>query len=216
LRAALIRAVAFFFFASAYWALLPLVARNQIAGGPELYGTLLGAIGIGAVVGAFMLPSMKAALGSDRLVAAGTLGTALSLVLLGIARHSAIGIAACAVAGVSWIAVLASLNVSVQMSLPDWVRGRGLAMFVTVFFGAMTAGSALWGQLCLGARLAGGALHRRRRRSCRNRGDLALEAPVRCGSRSRTLDALAGAGLGDRRRWRSRSGIGNGRVPRRR
>ncbi len=90
---------------------------------------------------------MKAALGSDRLVAAGTLGTALSLVLLGIARHSAIGITACAVAGVSWIAVLASLNVSVQMSLPDWVRGRGPAMFVTVFFGAMTAGSALWGQL---------------------------------------------------------------------
>src|SRR6266436_6768963 len=128
LRSTLIRAVAFFFFASAYWALLPLVARNQIAGGPELYGILLGAIGIGAVVGAFMLPSMKAALGSDRLVAAGTLGTALSLVLLGIARHSAIGIAACAVAGVSWIAVLASLNVSVQMSLPDWVRGRGLAM----------------------------------------------------------------------------------------
>ena len=49
------------------------------------------------------------------------------------------------VAGVSWIAVLASLNVSVQMSLPDWVRGRGLAMFVSVFFGAMTTGSALWG-----------------------------------------------------------------------
>jgi predicted MFS family arabinose efflux permease len=147
LRATLIRAVAFFFFASAYWALLPLVARNQIAGGPELYGILLGAIGIGAVVGAFTLPSMKVALGSDLLVAAGTLGTALSLVLLGIARHSGIGVLACLAAGVSWIAVLATLNVSVQMSLPDWVRGRGLAMFVTVFFGAMTAGSALWGQL---------------------------------------------------------------------
>jgi quinol monooxygenase YgiN len=47
----------------------------------------------------------------------------------------------------SWIAVLATLNVSVQVSLPDWVRGRGLAMFVTAFFGAMTAGSALWGKL---------------------------------------------------------------------
>jgi MFS family permease len=149
LRATLIRAVAFFFFASAYWALLPLVARNQIAGGPELYGILLGAIGIGAVVGAFTLPWMKATLGPDRLVAVGTLGTALSLSLLGIAHHSALGLAACVVAGVSWIAVLATLNVSVQMSLPDWVRGRGLAMFVTVFFGAMTAGSALWGQLAL-------------------------------------------------------------------
>ncbi|MGY8664190.1 MFS transporter [Bradyrhizobium sp. UFLA05-109] len=147
LRATLIRAVAFFFFASAYWALLPLVARDQIAGGPELYGILLGAIGIGAVVGAFALPWMKAVLGPDRLVAAGTLGTAISLILLGVAHHSAVGLAACGVAGNSWIAVLATLNVSVQMSLPDWVRGRGLAMFVTVFFGAMTAGSALWGQL---------------------------------------------------------------------
>jgi len=147
LRATLTRAVAFFFFASAYWALLPLVARNQIAGGPELYGILLGAIGAGAVVGAFTLPWMKAILGSDRLVAAGTLGTALSLVLLGVARHSALGLVACVIAGISWIAVISCLNVSIQLSLPDWVRGRGLAMFVTVFFGAMTAGSILWGKL---------------------------------------------------------------------
>ncbi|MDI4238601.1 MFS transporter [Bradyrhizobium sp. Arg237L] len=146
LRATLIRAVAFFFFASAYWALLPLVARDQIAGGPELYGILLGAIGVGAVVGAFALSWMKTTLGPDRLVAAGTLGTALSLILLGIAHHAAIGLSACLLAGVSWIVVLATVNVSVQVSLPDWVRGRGLAMFVTVFFGAMTAGSALWGQ----------------------------------------------------------------------
>jgi len=147
LRATLIRAVAFFFFASTYWALLPLIARNQIAGGPELYGVLLGAIGFGAVVGAFTLPWMKAALGPDRLVASGTLGTAISLILLGIAHHWPLGLAACVIAGMSWIAVLATLNVSVQVSLPDWVRGRGLAMFVTVFFGAMTVGSALWGQV---------------------------------------------------------------------
>src|ERR1700751_5708536 len=89
LRATVLRAMAFFFFASAYWALLPLVARNQIAGGPELYGVLLGAIGVGAVIGAFAVPSMKNALGPNRLVALGTLGTALSLILLGVAHRSA-------------------------------------------------------------------------------------------------------------------------------
>jgi hypothetical protein len=47
----------------------------------------------------------------------------------------------------SWIGVLANLNVSAQVALPDWVRGRGLAMYVTVFFGTMTVGSALWGQI---------------------------------------------------------------------
>lgn len=147
LRATMVRAVAFFLFASAYWALLPLVARTRIAGGPELYGILLGAIGLGAVAGAVALPWMKSTLGPDRLVAAGTLGTATSLILLGSVHRVELAVLACVIAGVSWIAALANLNVSVQVSLPNWVRGRGLAMFVTVFFGAMTAGSALWGQI---------------------------------------------------------------------
>jgi len=147
LGATLARAVGFFFFASAYWALLPLVARNQIASGPELYGTLLGAIGAGAVGGAFALPWLKARLGADGLVAAGTLSTAAVLLLFGLARDPYTGLAASAVAGVSWIAVLASLNVSAQVALPDWVRGRGLAIFATVFFGAMALGSVVWGQV---------------------------------------------------------------------
>jgi MFS family permease len=146
LHATLTRAVGFFLFASAYWALLPLVARSQIAGGPELYGILLGAIGAGAVCGAFALPWLKTKLGPDRLVAAGTIGTVVTLVLFGLAREPVMALTASIIAGVSWIAVLASLNVSAQVALPDWVRGRGLAMFVTVFFGAMTVGSAIWGQ----------------------------------------------------------------------
>src|SRR5260370_31051084 len=48
--ATLIRAFGFFLFAGTYWALLPLVARNQIAAGPQLYGVLLGGIGAEAVV----------------------------------------------------------------------------------------------------------------------------------------------------------------------
>lgn len=146
LRATLIRATGFFVSASAYWALLPLVARNQVAGGPELYGILLGAIGIGAVGGAFVLPRLKALLGPDRLVAAGSIGTAIALLLFGFARSPATAIVASVAAGISWIAVLATINVSAQVALPAWVRARGLAVFVTVQFGAMTLGSVLWGQ----------------------------------------------------------------------
>jgi MFS family permease len=140
------RAVGFFLFASAYWALLPLVARSQIAGGPELYGILLGAIGAGAVGGALALPWVKARLGPDRLVAAGTLGTVVALALFGLARNAMAALAASLIAGVSWIAVLSSLNVSAQVALPEWVRGRGLAMFVSVLYGAMSLGSAVWGK----------------------------------------------------------------------
>jgi predicted MFS family arabinose efflux permease len=147
LRATLIRAVVFFLFASAYWALLPLVARIQIAGGPGLYGVLLGAIGAGAVGGAFALPWAKARLGPDRLVVAASIGTALALLLFALARVPLVAFTASILAGASWIAVLATLNVSAQVALPDWVRGRGLALFVTVFYGAMTLGSAVWGEV---------------------------------------------------------------------
>lgn len=147
LRATLLRAAGFFLFASAYWALLPLVARGRIAGGPEIYGVLLGAIGAGAVGGALALPWLKAKLGPDRLMTAGALGTAVTLALFALARDVATGLAASLIAGVSWIAALSSLNVSAQVALPDWVRGRGIAIFVTVFFGAMTLGSVVWGHL---------------------------------------------------------------------
>lgn len=152
LVATLVRSAGFFVFASAYWALLPLVARDQIATGPQLYGLLLGMIGVGAVGGAFLLPRLKTLLGPDKLVAAATAGTALALVLFGLAQSSYVGLAAALIAGISWIAVLAPLNVSAQVALPGWVKGRGLAVFAIVQFGAMTIGSALWGQV---GRLAG-------------------------------------------------------------
>ena len=149
LRATLFRVTAFFIFGSAYWALLPLVARSQIAGGPELYGVLLGIIGASAVGGAFALRRLREKLGADRLVAAATLGTAIATALFALAHHPAPAIIASFIAGVSWIAAVASLNVSAQIALPEWVRGRGLAMYVTVMFGALTLGSAVWGELAV-------------------------------------------------------------------
>jgi MFS family permease len=147
LRATMIRAAGFFLFASAYWALLPLVARERIASGAGLYGVLLGAIGAGAVAGAFVMPRLKLKLGPDRLTALGLLGTAVTLTLYGLARDPITALVASVLAGVSWIAVLATLTVSAQVSLPDWVRARGLALFTTVFFGCLTLGSAVWGEL---------------------------------------------------------------------
>jgi MFS family permease len=146
LRATLARAIGFFLFASAYWALLPLLARTRIAGGPELYGLLLGAIGAGAVVGAFIMPRVRVNLGADRLVALGSVATALALLLFGFATHPAVAFAASALAGVSWIGAVATLNVSAQVALPAWVRGRGLAAYATVMFGSLALGSAVWGR----------------------------------------------------------------------
>jgi len=147
LRATLMRAIAFFPFASAYWALLPLVAHAQMTQGPEFYGLLLGAIGVGAIGGSLVLHRLKRLLGADRLVAAATAGTAVALVLFGLAHDPAIALGASVIAGATWTLVLSTLYVSAQVALPDWVRGRGLAIFLTAIFGASTVGSALWGHI---------------------------------------------------------------------
>lgn len=145
--ATLIRTVAFFPFASAYWALLPLLARSQTNQGPEFYGVLMGALGVGALIGSLAQNWLNGKMGPDRVVASGTLATAFALVLFGLAREPVMAIAACLVAGSAWTVVMTSLYVSAQVDLPDWVRGRGLAIFLTVIFGATTVGSVVWGKL---------------------------------------------------------------------
>ncbi len=147
LTATLIRAASFFVFASAFWAMLPLIARDVLSGGPTLYGILLASVGAGAVGGAFLLPKIKKRLGSDGTVAFGTVGTALVMVSMALVPNQVVAVAAAALAGLSWIAVLSSLNVSAQTALPDWVRARGLSVFLTVFFGSMSLGSLVWGQV---------------------------------------------------------------------
>jgi MFS family permease len=147
LKATLLRSFGFFTFASAYWALLPLVARGLDSGGAEIYGMLLAAIGGGAVAGALALPGIRTRIDANRLVAAGTLITAAAMALLGLATSTAIALPAAALGGLGWITVLTSLNVSAQTALPNWVRARGLAITLMVFFGCMSVGSAAWGQI---------------------------------------------------------------------
>jgi predicted MFS family arabinose efflux permease len=147
LQATMIRTVAVYPFASAYLALLPLIARNQVGQGPQLYGVLLAIISVGAVLGSFALAWMRKRFSADAVVALGTGGLSIALVLFGLARDPVVAGAAALIAGGSWTIVLAGLYVSAQIALPDWVRGRGLAIFLTVIFGSVTLGSAVWGQV---------------------------------------------------------------------
>lgn len=147
IRATLVRAAAFFIFASAYWAMLPLIARDVLQGGPSLYGILLASVGAGAVLGALVLPKIRSVLGTNGSVVFGTLGTAAVLCVFALVQNPIAAAGASALAGLSWIAVLSSLHVSAQTALPDWVRARGLSIFLTIFFGSMAAGSMIWGQV---------------------------------------------------------------------
>ncbi|MCC2654942.1 MAG: transporter [Panacagrimonas sp.] len=147
LQRVLLRAFLFFVAASAYWALLPLIVRQQLRGDATVYGLAMAAIGAGAILGALLLPRVRQRLGADGTLLLGGLVSALAIAALAMSRAPAQGIVALLFAGAAWIAVLTTLNATAQAVLPDWVRGRGLALYLTVFFGAMTLGSALWGQL---------------------------------------------------------------------
>jgi hypothetical protein len=72
---------------------------------------------------------------------------AAALVIFGVSHEPISAISACLLGGVSWTVMLTKLYVSAQVALPDWARGRGLAVFLTFIFGATTAGSAIWGKL---------------------------------------------------------------------
>lgn len=141
------RAAAFFVFAGSVWALLPLIAKHQLAGGSALFGILNGCIGAGAVLGALLLPRLRRRIDPDCLVAGATVVVALALLLLAAATNAWMAGSACLMFGAAWVGALASLNVSAQVALPDWVRARGMSLFLMVVFGSMSIGSALWGQI---------------------------------------------------------------------
>lgn len=145
LHAAVIRGLAFFLFASASWALLPLVARNLVNGGPQAFGILVASLGAGAVGGALLLPKLREKLSRDALVAAASLVYALSTAALASLDRLVPLSLVMAASGVAWISILSSLQVAAQMALPNWVRSRGLAVFMTTFMGSMALGSLLWG-----------------------------------------------------------------------
>lgn len=147
LKATLLRAIAFLVFASAFWALLPLLAREQLGGGVGLYGVLVTCIGAGAVGGALVLPMLRKRHGPARVVLASSVITAAVLVSYALNREPMFAAVTSVIAGGAWIAAVSSFNISAQMSLPDWVRARGLAVFSAVFFGSLAAGSTFWGQV---------------------------------------------------------------------
>ncbi len=147
LHAAAIRGLGFFVFASASWALLPLVARQLEGGGPETFGILVASIGAGAVFGAVLLPKVREKFSRDTIVALATVAYAGAMMTLATLDQQLPLVAALFLAGAAWIAVLSSLQVAAQLSLPGWVRSRGLAVFMTVFMGSMALGSLAWGKV---------------------------------------------------------------------
>jgi predicted MFS family arabinose efflux permease len=145
LRVILIRAGLFIFFASAVWALLPLTAQSALHLGSGGYGLLLGSVGIGAVGGAGLLPRLRARLSPDAMLATGSIGLAAVTLVLAFAHVIAADAVALAVGGACWILALSTLSSLYQLSLPQWIKARGMSFYLVVFQGGNAIGSAVMG-----------------------------------------------------------------------
>ncbi|WP_029009960.1 MFS transporter [Azospirillum halopraeferens] len=150
MRLVLVRAVGFFLFGSALWAMLPLIARHGLRLDAAGYGALLGCMGGGAVVGAILLKRLRRTIPANAISVGATLLFALSTLALALAANAWIAGSVIFAAGLAWIGMLTSLNVAAQMASPGWVKARALAVYLLAFQGAMTGGSILWGSLAAG------------------------------------------------------------------
>ena len=146
-RRVLVRLAVFIVPASALWALLPLVAASQLGLDSNGYGLLLAALGVGSVGGAFVIPRARARLGANTTVMIASAVFGAVIVVSAVSTSLPLTLVVLAFGGVGWIAVIASLNSSVQAFLPGWVRSRGLSVYQLVLFGSTAAGSALVGAI---------------------------------------------------------------------
>lgn len=145
LRAVLVRTGAFISCGSALWALLPLVARQQLGLDSFGYGMLLGCLGIGAVVGASVLPRVRQRFSLDAMLVGATVVYAIATLSLAYLHRLELVYLALVAGGAAWMAILSSLNVATQTSVPAWVRARSLSVYQLVFQGGIAVGSAIWG-----------------------------------------------------------------------
>lgn len=141
------RAVLFIFPASALWALLPLLSRQELGLGASGFGGLLGAVGAGALGGAFLLPKLRKKYSTDVVTGVATIIFGLTLMILSLVSSITLLVLSMLISGMTWLTLLSSLNVGAQAVSAPWVRARALSVYLICFFGSMAFGSVAWGGL---------------------------------------------------------------------
>ncbi|WP_425432357.1 MFS transporter [Geodermatophilus amargosae] len=145
MRRYLLRVFLFVLPGAAMWALLPLVASEQLSSGSTGFGVLLGSLGVGAVAGAAVLPRLAARLSANRLLVLSAVLFTVSLVACVTVPNPAVLAVLLVPGGMAWLLVLMGVSAALQVFLPQWVRARGLATLNMVFAASQAAGSLLWG-----------------------------------------------------------------------
>ncbi len=128
-------------------ALMPLVARDLLHGGAQTYGIMLGAFGMGAVLGALNIGEVRKRMSGEAAVRVCAISMAGAIAAVAISKQPVVTAAALVLAGAVWMMAIALFNIGVQLSAPRWVAGRSLAAFQAAIAGGIAIGSWGWGRL---------------------------------------------------------------------
>jgi MFS family permease len=146
-RRILLRVTLFVLPGSVVWGLLPLVASRELGMGATGYGTLLAALGVGAIAGALLMPRIRDRLTPDQLIVSASLVYAAALVVVALVPVVVVVAVVLVAAGLAWMALVSRMNAALQLFLPNWVRARGFAVYQVVFAGGQAIGALVWGQV---------------------------------------------------------------------
>ncbi|MDP3175702.1 MAG: MFS transporter [Phenylobacterium sp.] len=147
IRTILIRSGMLGFCAAVSFALLPLVARDLLKGGPVVYGVLLAGFGGGAMLMGLASVRLRTRFGGQHVMDGSCLAFALAMFGVAISPWYPTTFLFVAGAGGAWVLVTSALTTAVQTSSAGWVAGRVLSMQLMVMLGGMSVGSIVWGQV---------------------------------------------------------------------
>jgi MFS family permease len=145
IRTVLLRSAIFGAGAGGLMALMPLVARDVLGGGPLVYGLMLGAFGAGAVAGAMGAAKLRRIFSTETIVRSACVAFAAAETVAALSTHLPLTMAGLLLAGAGWVSALATFNVAVQLSAPRWVVARALSLYQMAAFGGIAGGSWLSG-----------------------------------------------------------------------
>ncbi|WP_036263929.1 MFS transporter [Mesorhizobium sp. WSM2561] len=147
IKAAIARGALFGLTSISILALLPLVARDQLGGGPIAYGILMAGFGAGALCAGISNNVLRRSLSQERLTTLACISCAACCLALAFTPSLAVAAIALTFGGAGWVVTWTGLDVSVQLSSPRWVVGRTLSIYSALSSGGIAAGSWLWGMV---------------------------------------------------------------------
>lgn len=145
IKSAIVRGTLFGLSSIAILALLPLIVRDQLGGGPFAYGALMAGFGTGAVIGGTANGVFSRSLSQERLMTLSCVSCAACCLSLALSSSLAVAAIALALGGAGWVTAWSGLGVSVQLASPRWVVGRTISIYYAAVDGGLAAGSWVWG-----------------------------------------------------------------------